>query len=579
MVSISGDAWVDILPIKTYVQNEYFSSTDIRNLLTFVPVNSIVFFTDARGTIPVALDADLIAIANLTGTGVIYYRSAADTWSPIIIGSGITFINGTLSASGIIGPSGLQGIQGPSGVTGLTGPSGATGLTGPSGATGQNGLPGTGTALLSGIIISSTNIVIPRRDLSRPVVPSNPVGLFPTDPAVYDYPAVSLHGVSSKDAVLIFPNTTGYLVSTEQFGRNTLSSNTYYYSGNTLQSAVISNFAINGSGDVNPNPLVWNSGHPSRCTGLAVEAMSANISNIEFYDIRGTALYVQQPNQTSGNAFVNMWQDDITAISNIVVKSAFNGIVINPTDTKLDHIYIRNARDIGLTVNGHSVFINQSHIYGASTGVAIYGANSNISDVYWEAAEIGLDIIGGHATRINNFYGGPATCWKRIIRVNGNGCDFRGIALEVQQETVAFPDIAGIEYVSNLTNQYFEGSITLNGAGSTSKGMILGSCSQSEFNIKGGWNSAQSGTLIKVTNNIDGVKLNIKGYGKGGCILNLSGTTLNTTSGYGNDIDITWAAADLLGSNAVTGIVYPGGGLIYNLTGGTSIKLNGRVLS
>jgi hypothetical protein len=45
------------------------------------------------------LDADLTAIAGLTGIGVIYYRSAAGIWSPITIGSGIAFAGGVISSS------------------------------------------------------------------------------------------------------------------------------------------------------------------------------------------------------------------------------------------------------------------------------------------------------------------------------------------------------------------------------------------------------------------------------------------------------------------------------------------------
>lgn len=54
------------------------------------------------------LDADLTAIAALTGTGI-YYRSAADTWSLVTIGSGLTFTGGTLAASGGSGIGGSTG--------------------------------------------------------------------------------------------------------------------------------------------------------------------------------------------------------------------------------------------------------------------------------------------------------------------------------------------------------------------------------------------------------------------------------------------------------------------------------------
>lgn len=52
------------------------------------------------GTDVQAWDADLDALAALTGTNTIYYRSASNTWSPVTIGTNLTFSGGTLSASG-----------------------------------------------------------------------------------------------------------------------------------------------------------------------------------------------------------------------------------------------------------------------------------------------------------------------------------------------------------------------------------------------------------------------------------------------------------------------------------------------
>jgi hypothetical protein len=46
------------------------------------------------------LDPDLTALAALSGTNTIYYRSAANTWSPITIGGNLTFSGGTLNALG-----------------------------------------------------------------------------------------------------------------------------------------------------------------------------------------------------------------------------------------------------------------------------------------------------------------------------------------------------------------------------------------------------------------------------------------------------------------------------------------------
>jgi hypothetical protein len=45
------------------------------------------------------LDADLTAIAALSGINTIYYRSAANTWASVTIGTGLSFSSGTLSTN------------------------------------------------------------------------------------------------------------------------------------------------------------------------------------------------------------------------------------------------------------------------------------------------------------------------------------------------------------------------------------------------------------------------------------------------------------------------------------------------
>jgi len=54
----------------------------------------------AIGTNVQGWDADLDALAALSGTNTIYYRSGANTWTAVTIGSGLAFSGGTLSASG-----------------------------------------------------------------------------------------------------------------------------------------------------------------------------------------------------------------------------------------------------------------------------------------------------------------------------------------------------------------------------------------------------------------------------------------------------------------------------------------------
>lgn len=48
------------------------------------------------------LDADLTAIAALTGTNTIYYRSAANTWSPVTFDTTVTFSGGILGTTGLL---------------------------------------------------------------------------------------------------------------------------------------------------------------------------------------------------------------------------------------------------------------------------------------------------------------------------------------------------------------------------------------------------------------------------------------------------------------------------------------------
>jgi hypothetical protein len=54
---------------------------------------------NAAWTATQPLDADLTALAALTGINVIYYRSAANTWAAVMIGTGLSFSTGTLACT------------------------------------------------------------------------------------------------------------------------------------------------------------------------------------------------------------------------------------------------------------------------------------------------------------------------------------------------------------------------------------------------------------------------------------------------------------------------------------------------
>lgn len=80
------------------------------NTITNIAQSSITnLTTDLAAKQP--LDADLTSLAAASATNVMYYRSAANTWSPVTIGANITFTGGTLSATGGGGGSGIAAAE------------------------------------------------------------------------------------------------------------------------------------------------------------------------------------------------------------------------------------------------------------------------------------------------------------------------------------------------------------------------------------------------------------------------------------------------------------------------------------
>lgn len=65
-------------------------------------VNAVTLYENgtALSALYQPLDGDLTALAALSGTNTIYYRSGTSTWSAVTIGSNLTFSGGTLSATG-----------------------------------------------------------------------------------------------------------------------------------------------------------------------------------------------------------------------------------------------------------------------------------------------------------------------------------------------------------------------------------------------------------------------------------------------------------------------------------------------
>lgn len=100
--------WVDGthikgLPITTLFASPTFTGNPIAPTQPTATNNTTIAttaFVQANLANFQPVDGDLTAIAALTGTNTIYYRSGTSAWSPVTIGTNLTFVGGTLAATG-----------------------------------------------------------------------------------------------------------------------------------------------------------------------------------------------------------------------------------------------------------------------------------------------------------------------------------------------------------------------------------------------------------------------------------------------------------------------------------------------
>ena len=98
-------------------------------------VGQIAVWTDAitiqgvtGSTLFQPLDADLTSLAAASSTDVLYYRSAANTWTPVTIGANMSFVSGTLISNGTgVGAGNVNSAGGGYSTSTLVGYGDATG--------------------------------------------------------------------------------------------------------------------------------------------------------------------------------------------------------------------------------------------------------------------------------------------------------------------------------------------------------------------------------------------------------------------------------------------------------------------
>lgn len=105
LLSGTGQAGDDLLAIEALTGTNTIYYRSAPNTWSPVVMGSGITFSGGilSAELTGALDGDLNSIAAASGTNTIYYRSAENTWSPITIGSGLAFSGGVVIASGVIG--------------------------------------------------------------------------------------------------------------------------------------------------------------------------------------------------------------------------------------------------------------------------------------------------------------------------------------------------------------------------------------------------------------------------------------------------------------------------------------------
>jgi hypothetical protein len=184
------------------------------------------------------LDGDLSALAALSGTDNMYYRSGANTWSPVNIGAGLSFSGGSLASTatapiGVLTNAGLAASVSANALTiTLTDAAGST----PSGSSAVS-IPFRSATATSGTVTqravsSAASLVI---SSGSTLGASNGIALRLWVVAFDDGGTVRLGVINARSGVNIFPLTQrGIASSTAEGGAGAADSAHVFYTGTAL---------------------------------------------------------------------------------------------------------------------------------------------------------------------------------------------------------------------------------------------------------------------------------------------------------------------------------------------------------
>lgn len=432
-----------------------------------------------------------------------------------------------------------------------------------------------------GITEISTRIVIKqhRSDMGAGVPPSYGA-------SSNSLPGEYLHGEDTGGTVIVCdPSMTGPLIQTEFFddtddgiaGNAWNDDNT---AGNTALRANLcaaaSDFTLDGQAQIRNYPYTYISSPPDlhgpdlpyRADGLCVMGMGFVGARLRFFQIPGSCIRLYQCSTNGGGqagAF-GIYDAPPPALYSIWMESAMYGCVNNSGDTTLFDLQGGGFVKDGIVMNGSGSRLIDSHIDGADRSL-VCTLPCEIRDCYMEAARIGTDVEGtAYNTQISGMNIGPGTCTYRGVRIGAHGTMMSGLFGTVGGGS----DVAGAEVLTGIVHWKCWGSLSL--SGTTSKGLIQRG-SRGSTDLGGGWNTTlSSAVMVSVAENTFGCESTVRAAISGGCLFDLSATTLNSVNGKGNVYN---ALCDL--SNGAVAFKYPTGSNTFNLAPGNKVVLNGAV--
>lgn len=434
-----------------------------------------------------------------------------------------------------------------------------------------------------GVYAKNDTVTIPRQrtdmglGVSASYLSGNPGALPP-----YSLPGGELSGNTCFSTILKFPNTiTGALIKTEGYGLSTTGGNWNHNntSGDLSLKANLGShchdFGVDGSAVIRDGGYAYNEWWTApdvtgpdfvlKADGLQAQGADFRAERLSFFSIPGAAMRLLGGNGSRSGS-TGFYDDIVPRIDDISIHRCMYGIIQGMGDCKMTNIWIAGCIKDGLVLNSPTAVLN-AHCWGMDRGCVI-NSTSELTQCYFEAARIGLQVSSGASgSRITGLNIGPATTFYRCIKIDTSGTDISGIIGTVRAPDATWTDIAGCEIASGVVHNRIQGSMVLNGDGA--KGVILRGTSN-EIDLIGGWNvTLSTGTYVEVLENPLRSKITIRGKGTGGIVLDLSTTTLDSIDGQGLEIDICW------NGTPTTMVKYPGGGTDYNLTTGTTLRING----